>query len=202
MPCHAMPCHAMPCHAMPCHAMPCHAMPCHAMPCHAMPCHAMPCHAMPCHAMPCHAMPCHAMPCHAMPCHAMPCHAMPCHAMPCHAMPCQTSRPHTTRPIQCDLIERFSHAFIIQIIDCALKTAVMKTEEWDARILQYVITFNVTFDIVLLRKDLGRFLCKKIGRVSIARENDAGAVGGRMSIYSKLTYRTLFFCRNNRTVPK
>ena len=31
-----------------------------------------------------------------------------------------------------------------------------------------------------------------IGRASLARENEAGAVGGRGSIYSMLTYRTLF----------
>ena len=30
------------------------------------------------------------------------------------------------------------------------------------------------------------------GRVSLARENEAGAVGGRKSIFSMLTYRTLF----------
>ena len=42
-----------------------------------------------------------------------------------------------------------------------------------------------------------------IGRASLARENEAGTVGGRRSIYSMLTYRTLFcFGRNNRTVPK
>ena len=39
-----------------------------------------------------------------------------------------------------------------------------------------------------------------IGRASLARENE---VGGRRSIYSMLTYRTLFcFGRNNQTVPK
>ena len=43
----------------------------------------------------------------------------------------------------------------------------------------------------------------EIGRASLARENEAGAVGGRRSIYSILTYRSLFcFGRNNRTVPK
>ena len=31
-----------------------------------------------------------------------------------------------------------------------------------------------------------------IGRVSLARENEAGAVGGRKSILSMLTHRTLF----------
>ena len=31
-----------------------------------------------------------------------------------------------------------------------------------------------------------------IGRVSLARESEAGAVGGRKSIFSMLTYRTLF----------
>ena len=42
-----------------------------------------------------------------------------------------------------------------------------------------------------------------IGRASLARENEAGAVGGRRSIYSMLTYRTMFcFGHNNRTVPK
>ena len=42
-----------------------------------------------------------------------------------------------------------------------------------------------------------------IGPASLARENEAGAVGGSWSIYSMLTYRTLFcFGRNNRTVPK
>ena len=42
-----------------------------------------------------------------------------------------------------------------------------------------------------------------IGRASLARENEAGAVGGRRSIYSMLTYRTLFcVSHNNRTVPK
>ena len=33
---------------------------------------------------------------------------------------------------------------------------------------------------------------KFIGRVSLARENEAGAVGGRKSIFSMLTYRTSF----------
>ena len=32
----------------------------------------------------------------------------------------------------------------------------------------------------------------EIGRASLARENEAGAVGGRRSIYSMITYRTLF----------
>ena len=32
-----------------------------------------------------------------------------------------------------------------------------------------------------------------IGRVSLARENEAGAVGGRKSIFSMLTYRTFCF---------
>ena len=31
-----------------------------------------------------------------------------------------------------------------------------------------------------------------MGRVSLARENEAGAVGGRKSIFSMLAYRTLF----------
>ena len=31
-----------------------------------------------------------------------------------------------------------------------------------------------------------------IGRVSLARENEAGAVGDRKSIFSMLTYRNLF----------
>ena len=31
-----------------------------------------------------------------------------------------------------------------------------------------------------------------IGRVSLARENEAGAVGGRRSIFSMLKYRTSF----------
>ena len=35
-------------------------------------------------------------------------------------------------------------------------------------------------------------MCFRIGRVSLARENEAGAVGGRKSIFSMLTYRTLF----------
>ena len=45
--------------------------------------------------------------------------------------------------------------------------------------LQYVITFNVTFDIVLLRNELGSFLCYKIGRVCLARENDDGGSWGK-----------------------
>ena len=40
---------------------------------------------------------------------------------------------------------------------------------------------------------------RSAGRVSLARENEAG---GRKSIFSMLTYRTLFFSCNNRTVPK
>ena len=32
----------------------------------------------------------------------------------------------------------------------------------------------------------------QIGRVSLARENEAGAVGGRKSIFSMLAYRTSF----------
>jgi len=43
-----------------------------------------------------------------------------------------------------------------------LGTAVLKTDEYDVRFLQYVITFNVTFDIILLRNELGSFLCKII----------------------------------------
>ena len=35
-------------------------------------------------------------------------------------------------------------------------------------------------------------LFRIIGRVSLAHENEAGAVGGRKSIVSMLTYRTLF----------
>ena len=31
-----------------------------------------------------------------------------------------------------------------------------------------------------------------IGRASLTRENEAGGVGGRKSIFSMLTYRTLF----------
>ena len=31
-----------------------------------------------------------------------------------------------------------------------------------------------------------------VGRVSLSRENEAGAVGGRKSIFSMLTYGTLF----------
>ena len=41
---------------------------------------------------------------------------------------------------------------------------------------------------------------KAIGRASLARENEAGAVGGRKSIFSMLTYRTFLGC-NNLTVP-
>ena len=56
-------------------------------------------------------------------------------------------------------------------------------------------------EILLL---IGAGVCADaIGPASLARENEAGAVGGRRSIYSMLTYRTLFcFGRNNRTVPK
>ena len=51
--------------------------------------------------------------------------------------------------------------------------------------------------------DLNNFVDLAIGRASLARENEAGAVGGRRSTYSMLTYRTLFcFGHNNRTVPK
>ena len=52
--------------------------------------------------------------------------------------------------------------------------------------LRYVTTCRAT------RKTYG---IDVIGRVSLARENEAGAVGDRKSIFSMLTYRTLFcFC--------
>ena len=41
-----------------------------------------------------------------------------------------------------------------------------------------------------------------IGHVSLTLENEVGELGGRKSIFSMLTYRTLFFGCNNRTVTK
>ena len=53
--------------------------------------------------------------------------------------------------------------------------------------LWYTLTKN-TIQIPL-NGPLGGIMAKGIGRVSLARENEAG---GRRSIFSMLTYRTLF----------